>query len=424
MIDLPHAALLAGLGGMLVLATWLPLLLRHLPISLPILFLAAGYGLSFTGWVHMDARQFGQSALAEQLNEAVILIALMGAGLRLDRRFGVRRWDPVWRLLLIAMPLTIGALFLAGQALLGLAAPAALLLAAMLAPTDPVLAADVQTGPPGTGDGGHSRFGLTAEAGLNDGLAMPFVALALALQQGRLDLGHWLGVDIALELVVGAAIGLVLGRGFGLMMFKLPRLKLSDTGEGLAAIGIAFLIDGISQILHGNGFIAVFVAAVAIRSTKPEDAFHGAMADFSEQVERVLVMLVLLLFGWGLGKVGLHRLDWGMFGFVALLMLVVRPAAAMIGFLGAPLPWASRLLMAAFGIRGIGTFFYLQYGLNRAEFPQSQTIWTAASLAVLCSILLHGISATPVMRRADAYRARLEEEAAAEKADADAGARG
>lgn len=404
MLAISYPLLLLIIGALLLLGSWLPMLLRGLPLSLPMLCLLAGYGLSFTSLVTLPAAPLGGGDGAEKINEIIVVLALMEAGLRLDRRFGLRRWASVWRLLLVAMPVTIVALLLLGHYALGFGWPASLLLAAALAPTDPVLAADVQTGPPGSGDDGETRFALTAEAGLNDGLAFPFILLALMMQKGLAGFGHWLVVDTIGDLAIGLAVGLAIGKSVGLLLFKLPAIKLSNTGEGLAAIGATLLCYAITTLLHGNGFVAVFVSAIAIRATCPEDAFHVTMAEFAAQVERVLVMLILLVLGWGLGA-GLLKALTPMGAVVALaLILLIRPASALLSFWGSRESRLSRLLMGFFGIRGIGTLFYLQYAFNRQSFPERDAIWSVCALAIAASVLVHGLLSKPAMARADAKR--------------------
>lgn len=410
MLAMSYPLVLLTIGALLLLGSWLPMLLRRLPLSLPMLCLVAGYGLSFTALVKLPPAPMGGSAAAEKINEIIVVLALMEAGLRIDRRFGWRRWASTWRLLLIAMPLTIAALLLLGHYALGFGWPAALLLAAALAPTDPVLAADVQTGPPGAGDDGETRFALTAEAGLNDGLAFPFILLALLLEKGGESYGHWLAVDVVGELAIGLLVGLVAGKAVGFLLFKMPAIKLSDTGEGLAAIGATLLCYAATTMLHGNGFVAVFVSAIAIRSTCPQDDFHVTMAEFAAQVERVLVMVILLVLGWGLGSGLLVAITPMGAGVALALIALIRPASAMIGFLGSEESSLSRRLMAFFGIRGIGTLFYLQYAFNRQSFAERDEIWAICGLAIAASVFVHGILSKPAMAHADTTRERHRKE--------------
>ncbi|WP_242139982.1 cation:proton antiporter [Sphingomonas sp. TREG-RG-20F-R18-01] len=404
MLQLPHEMILLGIGVLILLAAWLPLLLRRLPLSLPIICIALGLLLSLTPWFRASQSALTHDSTLEHLNEGIVLIALMGAGLRLDRKFGWRRWRSTWRLLLIVMPVTMIVVFAAAHWSGGLGVGAALLLAAALAPTDPVLAADVQTGPPTQGEDGETRFGLTSEAGLNDGLAFPFILLAISLQSGTVDWLHWSLVQVALDLVLGVAIGWALGAGAGYLMFRLPAAKLSDTGDGLVAIGVTFCAYALTVVLHGNGFVAVFIAALTIRSTCPDNEFHAAMSEFSGQIERVLMTVVMVLFGWAVGRGLLAPLDlWGALLVVAIVF-VIRPLASLLAFAGTDTPGLSKRLMGFFGIRGIGTLFYLQYAFNRAQFSERSQIWAIAGATILLSIVVHGMTATPLMAHADARR--------------------
>ncbi|KQS02429.1 sodium:proton exchanger [Sphingomonas sp. Leaf357] len=406
MLALPHEFILLGIGGLILVAAWLPVLIKRLPLSLPIIFIALGFLLSFTPWLRTSQTAMTHDPTLEHLNEIIVLIALMGAGLRLDRPFGWRRWRSTWLLLLVVMPLTMIAIFVAARWGLGFSIAAAILTASALAPTDPVLAADVQTGPPREGEDGETRFGLTSEAGLNDGLAFPFVLLALAVQAGTLDWVHWSALQLAGDLAVGTLIGWLLGAGAGYLMFRLPSAKLSETGDGLVAIGVTFMAYALSVLIHGNGFIAVFVAALTIRSTCPDDEFHTAMSDFSGQIERVLMAMVMLLFGWAIGRGLLSALDWRGAAIAVALVFVIRPLTTLVAFHWSGAPVMSRHLMGFFGIRGIGTFFYLQYAFNRADFAERHAIWAVAGATILLSIVVHGMTATPLMAKADARRER------------------
>jgi len=407
MNDSHHLLMLLIGGGLILLISWLPMLLKRVPLSLPIICVAIGYGVSFTPVLNIaSTADPATTHTAEVLSEAVMLLALMGAGLRIDRKFGWRAWGTPWRLLLVAMPITMILVFAAAHWGLGLAVPAALLLSAALAPTDPVLAGDVQTGPPGKGDDGETRFGLTAEAGFNDGFAFPFILLAMGFHAGTVNWWHWLGIEFAGEILIGIAVGLILGKLMGWAMFRLPRLKLSDTGDGLVAIGATFLCYAAAMLIHGNGFVAVFVSALAIRSARPEDEFHAQMAGFTNQIERVLVMLVLVLFGWTLGHGLLASLTWRGGALAVALLLLFRPLACWIAFIGSSAPRTAKLLMGVFGIRGIGTIYYLLYAIRRGGFSEREQLWAVAGTAILASIIAHGIVSTPLMVYADRLRKR------------------
>ncbi|WP_066798513.1 cation:proton antiporter [Sphingomonas soli] len=407
-----YVLLLAGGGVLVLLTAWLPMLLRRAPLSLPILCVGAGatlFALPPLRPFAVHPLQF--PILVERLSELVVIISLMGAGLKIDRMIGLRSWMLTWRLLGIAMPVTM--VIVAGLALglLGLGLAAALLIAAVLAPTDPVLASDVQVGGPGEGKEDEARFALTSEAGLNDGFAFPFVHLAIALSAasfGRGDLLAWFGHDLLWKTLLGAVGGYAIGRGLGYLTFHLPtRASLSRTGDGFVALAVTLLAYGVVEILGGFGFLAVFVSALALRNASRDHDYHDRLHGFAEEAERLLMMLLLILFG-GIVVFGglLAAFDAWMLVFVAGALLVARPAAGLLSLVGSKLPWREQLVISFFGIRRMGSIYYLAFALNHASFAEPQRLWAMVGGVVLASILLHGITVTPALRLLDRWQRR------------------
>jgi NhaP-type Na+/H+ or K+/H+ antiporter len=397
---------LIAIGAVVLLTAWLPLLLRSLPLSLPIIAVAIGYFAIPESWSQTAFAVFGQRHVFEHLIELVILVALMGAGLRTKRPLSWRGWNAPWRLLGIAMPLTIAAIAICCRVILDAPWSVALLIGAALAPTDPVLAADVQVGPPGEEEGGEIRFALTSEAGLNDGLAFPFVLLAMLLAGNPLDVGWggWFVTDVVWKVACGAAIGFVAGWSFGWLAFRLPRLKMSRTGDGLVAVGVALISYGATELAHGYGFIAVFIMAATFRASERDHEFHSVMAEFTEQTERVLMVLVLIGFGNAIAHGLFHSIGFPELVLAAVVLLVVRPVSGWISLIGSPLPGRVRVLIAFFGIRGMTTFYYVAYALGRSEFDSGVDLWATTGIVVFVSILLHGVTSMPLMRWADRKR--------------------
>jgi NhaP-type Na+/H+ or K+/H+ antiporter len=406
-----YIVVMTGFGVLVLLTAWLPMLLKELPLSLPIFCVGLGaliFSLPQVPGIGPHPQE--HLALTEHLTEFIVIIALMGAGLKLDRPLAWATCMLTWRLLGVAMPLTIAALAILAYALLGLGIATAILLAAALAPTDPVLASDVQVGPPGEGLEDEVRFTLTSEAGLNDGLAFPFVNLAIALavasQTGEPWLFHWLSVDVVWKLGAGLVVGWVVGRLLGWLTFRLPnRAKLSRTGDGFVALGITCLAYGLTEMAHGYGFLAVFVAALGLRSVERNNKYHEKLHDFVEQLERLSMMMLLVLFGGAIADGGLLRnltLDIALYALVAIFL--VRPLIGWISLLGRSQKWDEKIVISFFGIRGLGSAYYLAYGLNHAQFEEPDVLWSTTGLIVLISILLHGITVTPVMRHLDRQR--------------------
>ncbi len=418
MIDLPHDWLpdpyilgLTGVGLLIALVVWLPLALRRLPLSLPIVCIAIGATLFALPQITFKPLPLRYPELTERFAEFVVIIALMGAGLRIDRVFGFRRWSVALRLIVLTMPLSIAAIAVIGGWWLGLSWTVALLLAAALAPTDPVLASDVQVGPPRTEDEDEVRFGLTAEAGLNDGFAFPFVHLAIALAAsaatGEAWLLKWVTVNVVWEIVVGIAAGYAVGRAFGWLTFHVPaKTKLAKTGDGLIALSATFVSYGLTEIIHCYGFLAVFVTALTFRHAHRDHEFQVGMHEVAEQIERLTMMLLLLFFGGALVSGMLAPLTWIDVVAALAILLIVRPAAGLLGLIGHKADWRERLTLAFFGIRGVGSIYYLAYGLNHMSIAGADRLWAIVGLVILLSILMHGLTVTPIMRRLDRVQGR------------------
>lgn len=407
----PYILVLTGLGVLIALVAWLPLALKRLPLSLPIVCIAIGAGIFSFNRIPFAPLPLNYLDFTERLTEFVVIIALMGAGLKLDRPFGWRRWAITWRLLAVTMPIGILAVTAIGGFMLGLPWAAALLLAAALAPTDPVLAADVQVGPPRTGEEDEVRFGLTSEAGLNDGLAFPFVHLAIAIglaaTTGEAWATEWVLHNVLWETLAGVGIGYLIGKLFGWLTFHVPAdTKLAKTGDGLIAIAATCISYGAAEIIHSYGFLAVFVTALALRRSHRDHEFNRQMHDLTEQVERLVMMMVLLLFGGGLVSGLLAGLQWIDVAAAVIILLIVRPVGGLVALIGFPATRIEKLTLAFFGIRGVGSFYYLSYGLNHLPLTVGPRLWAIASLVILMSILLHGLTVTAAMRTLDRAQGR------------------
>lgn len=398
-------------GASALVAALLPRVVDRLPLNLPMAFLGAGVLLGLVpGLPSVDPLH--HRVATQHVTELVVIISLMGAGLALDRAVGWRRWASTWRLLLVAMPLTIAAVAWAGWALAGLPLAAALLLGAALAPTDPVLASDVQVGEPADEEGTEDevRFSLTSEAGLNDGAAFPIVHLAVVLATTGLSVAavrEWFLEDVALRGVVGVVSGLAIGWILGRLFFHspLPSLRLADNAEGFTALAVTFLAYGLTELVHGYGFVAVFVAACTIRSAERAHGAHKVAHEFVEQIERMLTSWLLLLLGAALADGLLDALTWQLALVGVLLVVVIRPVAGYLSLSGTAGGPRERWVIGIFGVRGIGSLFYLAYALGEGDFP-ARELWAAVGFTIALSVFAHGITAGPIVRRLDAARFR------------------
>jgi NhaP-type Na+/H+ or K+/H+ antiporter len=411
-IDGDGLYLVAGIA--LLVGAVLPRLLRRYAVSAPIAFLSAGLLLgAFVDRSHLSP--IAEPELTEHLAELTLLLSLMGVGLAIDRPIGWKRWSATWRLLLVALPACIAAVAGVGW-LLGLAPATALLVGAVLAPTDPVLASDVQVQGPSTGEGAEPeeddeiRLALTSEAGLNDGLAFPFVYAAMfAATKGAVgDWGlEWFAWHLIGKMVIGVAIGVGAGWLLGKMAFAapVPTLRLSNFREPVMALAMTLGVYGLAEVLHGYGFVAVFVAALTIRAAERSHDFHGELHGFLEQLEHIFTWGILLLLGVAITGGLLKPLTWGGAAIGLLLVLVIRPLMAWFSLAGTRLRQSERWVTAAFGVRGVGSVYYLAYAGSdfSADLPW---LWATVGFSVALSVLVHGVAATPMMRMVERRRGK------------------
>jgi len=349
--------------------------------------------------------------LTEKLTEAGVLLSLTVAGLAIDRPLGWKSWMPTWRLLAITMPLCIAATAIVGSSVLGLSLASAVLLGAVLAPTDPVVADELTIEGPVDEDDPHddsdvARSTLTSEAGLNDALAFPFVYLAVAINDNGTGWGsmlEWFGRDVLVRLTVGVAVGLLVGRGVAWLSFRHPRehVRLSTTAQGFVALASMLVAYGAAELAYGYGFLAVFIAAVVFRREERDHEYHRVLHDFTAQLERVAVVgLLLVLGGAFLGGI-LSASSSVTVASAVLFVVVVRPVCGFIGLAGMRLSRVHRQTMAVFGIRGIGSIYYLSYALRTSDFTDVDVLWATVAATVIASIVIHGTGATLARRRLD-----------------------
>jgi NhaP-type Na+/H+ or K+/H+ antiporter len=341
----------------------------------------------------------------EILSELTVIVALFATGMRIDVIRPFARWRATWPLLAIAMPLCIAAMVLAGLAA-GWPLSSALLLGAVLAPTDPVLAGDVQVGPPTEGGEHPVRFALTAEAGLNDGLAFPFVYLALAVAAGFSagDLLHWAAYDVVYRIVAGIAAGLLAGWVSGHVVFRVPSDNmLAATGSGVLALAGVLVCYGLAEFIHGYGFIACFVGGVVFRRIEVEHKFHGNLHVFNIAIEHALTSILLLLTGAALGTYA-SWVRWEHVAIAASLIFVIRPLTGWMSLTGAGLHPRERFVTAAFGVRGIGSLYYLAFAAGAVQVPALADLWLTVLVTIAMSALVHGLTSGAALAgiRADA----------------------
>ena len=399
-----YHALLAGAGIAIIASYWLPRFLSgREPAASALLVLTGALAFSLPGMpVALSPLDYPRAW--EVVAELCVIIGLFGTGLRIDRVVGYGQWRATLRLLLIAMPLTIGALALFGWAAAGMTLAGGLLLGAILSPTDPVLAGDVQVGPPHEGGEHPVRYALTTEAGLNDGLAFPFVHLGILVAgAGGLSLGltgEWLLRDVLWRIVVGAGAGAAIGWLLGRVMFDWPRHNpLSRTQSGVIALAGVLVAYGGAELVEGYGFIAAFVAGVVLRREETEDRFHKRLHDFSESLEHALTAVLLVALGAALPGLWPH-LDWSHAMIGLALVFVIRPLVAWTSLVDAGVNGRQRAVIAFYGVRGIGSVYYLAFAGHHIELVDEGALWATVAFTIVLSTVVHGLTAGIAVERA------------------------
>jgi sodium/hydrogen antiporter len=422
----PYDVLLAVLGVAFLATALLPRLLADKPVSLPMILLGFGF-VAFSlplGVPYPDP--MSQNTVTTRVAEFGVLIALMGAGLKIDRPPGWRTWRSTWLLLGITMPLTIAATALLGWWAVGLPVAGALLFGAALGPTDPVLATEVQVGAPGEGneespaeDGGPTGneeeevpFSLTSEAGLNDGLAFPFTYAAIAVASSGPAFGgwfvDWLLVDVLYKVAVGVVLGILFGRILARTVLALPyETELTRAITGISAVAAILIVYGLTEALGAYGFIAVFVAACAGRNYERDHEYHGALHVFTEQAELLITAGIVVALGGAIAGGILAPLTWPAAIVGLILIFVVRPLAGLVALSRCRMiPFRERAAIGFFGIRGVGSIYYLAYAFGEARFPEQELLWAMVAFIVVVSIVVHGVSGVPVMNYLERSRAK------------------
>ncbi len=424
-------------GGLLLARGLTSPILTRLPVTPAILYLAVGLLVGPTVFNVFHFNPLKESALLEVLTEVAVLISLFSAGVKMPAPVSFARWRTPILLATVSMTVSVGLVAAFACLVLGLPLGAAVLLGAILAPTDPVLATDVQVRHPGDRD--QLRFTLTCEAGMNDGSAFPFVMLGLGLL-GLHEIGElgvrWLLVDVlwatGAGIVIGVASGIALARIGWALRGRADGSHLMDDFLGLGLIGVVY---GLSVLAGAWGFLAVFFAAVALRQTEVQLAGASAGTDplpagqsgppapvttvavatvptvsarslvFKEHLERLSEMILILLIG---GTLFIDSWSWRAVGLALFLFMVARPVSTIVAMLGSPTSWPMRGMVGWFGVRGIGSLYYLMYAIQHGlETSLALELIQLTLIAVTLSIVVHGISVKPLMSRFWPHRKRI-----------------
>ncbi len=362
----------------------------------------ASVGLGIMGVARLDP--IADHAVFEHVTELALVIAVFGSGLAVEREISRRSKRVIGSLLLVVMPATIAAIAGFAMWVMGLPVAVALLLGAILAPTDPVLAGDVGLGPPGGDDQGEPRLSLHTEAGVNDGLASPFVLVGLfvATRGGTSWVGEWVLSDVLYAVGVAVLVGVIGGWLTAAAVTRLrSRRLLSPDLDGFYAPATALMIYGAAEALGSYGLLAVFAAGIAFRRHEFEHEIHARIHHGAETAGRVLELAVLLLLGSALTSAGLAVPGVAGWLLAPVVIFIVRPVLVLAVTDRRFLPLPGRLFLGFFGVRGVAAVYYASvvvasHDLSPAD--ASKVIWTTI-VCVAVSVAIHGITATPLTRR-------------------------
>jgi NhaP-type Na+/H+ or K+/H+ antiporter len=381
-LDFPESLLV--LGALLAGAAALSGRLQRAVLSVSVLSVGAGICLAALDVI--DAEPGSQ--LVVLTVELALILTLFSDGLFVERELLRHHWSPATRALVIAMPITLVLLALAGKGLFpDLTWSEAFLLGAVLSPTDPVVTSAVVTSKhvPAT-----VRHTLNLESGLNDGLALPFVLFFIALATGA-DSPELEALTLAGEALVGAAIGIGLALLSGRLLELLPPRAIEPKYEGIYALGIAFLAFGIAEATWGNGLIAAFVGGIALAVTRHE--MPETFSEFNESVSATFQIIVFVLFGALIVATGWSGSTPALIAFIAFALLVARPAAVLLSFIGVEETRPNKLFIAWFGPKGVASILFALLVVNSSD-PNRSLIFDVASFTILCSIVAHGLTDT------------------------------
>ncbi|MBK6264077.1 cation:proton antiporter [Marivirga sp. S37H4] len=419
------------IGVCIFIASFLPRILSSAPLGMPSLIFIIGYLIIKLplGLEPPDIKEEG--TIVEHITELAVIITLMAAGLKIDRPFSFKGWKVTWYLLTITMILTVALTFLAGWVIAAFVPATAMLLGAVIAPTDSLMASDVEVGAPKKGskdeENGQEemedlediddieedevRFAVTTEAGFNDGLAFPFTNLALVMVLFGAHPENWwetwLVVDVLYKLIIGALMGLLLGYACAKALFSIEvKSELSKSIMGLTSVGITLIIYGITEHIGAYGFLAVFIAAVTIRQLEPTHVYHTYLYLFIEKIQRIFMVLILIGLGAAVANGLLAPLNVSLILLAVIIIAIIRPVAGILGLLNInEIPWRDKWgITFLIGIRGFGAIYYLSYALNRAPFPQADELYAVVALVIIISLFFHGALSSPIIDKLDKLR--------------------
>lgn len=408
--------IIAGIGFTTLIMAWLPSISKKIKISGPIILLLIGFLLVASGLPFRWPDPLWADEGLMYFSELLVIISLMGAGLKIGNNYSFKSWKRPALLVFITMPICMVSAYFLGNNFLFFSIPSSLLLAAVLAPTDPVLAAETQLDDPEREKKeykGKVRFALTAEAGLNDGLAFPFTYMALLVAQAggwaAFDFTDWMLDKFFLKIIIGTISGFAIGRFIGFILDKVNRHAGIRTFDGFLALSLTLFSYGATELIHGYGFLAVFFTGMSLRHyEKISGDYKTKMHDFVHEIERILLVVWIILFGGSIMNGMLSLTDWRGIVFAFAFVLIIRPLAGLISMIGIKDNLKNKLAISFLGIKGIGSVFYLSWAFVQFDgFEHKNELYAITAYIILISIVIHGISAPSII---DYFKKKTNEE--------------
>lgn len=373
--------------------------ISRLPISFALIYLVVGISLGSYGVNVIQLRP--DAVFLQRLTEFVVIVSLFSCGLKMNRPLRLGPWRSTVRLIGFLMPISIFAVAAISHWFLKMEWGPAILLGAILAPTDPVLASEVQLAH--TEDKDELRFGLTSEGGLNDALAFPFVYFGIHWLEEGSNWEDWFSKWVGIDLIWAVAAGVVMGIVVPLVIVwadqQLQKFTKIDTlMEDFVAISIILLTYSLTELVNGYGFLAVFIAGIVAQRRYENREKSSSQLEFSEEIEKLLEVGTILILGSLLRWQAIleHADEALLVG--GLLIFAIRPLGAWISTIGGGYPPVTRWLFGWFGVRGVGSIYYLCYALGHGlkDTLGEQIAWITY-ITIVLSVILHGISTTPLM---------------------------
>ena len=389
------------LGFSTLLMAYLPILCRKIKISYTIPLLCLGILIPLFGTPIKDSVQKINLEFVEKLSELIVIISLMSAGLKIGIKYSLREWQNPLKLIGIAMPICMLCIILVTHTFMQWPLASAILLAAVLTPTDPVLASELQLEDQTNSDEKNTgmRYVLTAEAGINDGLAFPFIFMAILIAKASqsgvpFDSFEWLSYYLFYKIIAGIGIGILIGFLYSKTIAYFNKPVKNSILNGFVGISLTLFSYGLTEICHGYGFMAVFFTGLFAQfhvDRSMDKHPENAMVLFVEETEKFLVVIWILLFGAYMTLQILPDFNALFIAIALLFVLVIRPLAGLVSVYTSTFSFKKKIAISFFGIRGIGSIFYLSYAFLETSFVYKEAILQITVWTIFTSIILHGL---------------------------------